>query len=312
MAEVLISTCGDADEYPVQGHKNAMQAIQLLASVYSRLDQTIDLFFDLVERFCAQSCSRDPTRHSACVTRTIQDYDEMLLKLISKHWHASGPEGSWDVIRPMQRIKDLRHIYVPSEGSKRQLILGRARRKAAMSHLFSESYQALRTVEKQRRRGPPRSPMTSGFRDSHSALSQWSGSTTSPVASAAHPSPPQRYALPEEEEALSTPVPSQDDTPDMYELDAGWLAESSVPTQEEDDALAEYEAREADWPLAKTTAYVSGECALCITSAFHHMHTNATRLAAELPPFAHKYEHAYHRRHGTFDSIPTFRIAAAA
>ncbi len=131
-----------------------MQAIQLLASVYSRLDETIDLFFDLVERFCAQSRSHGATHANIDIStdtfaaRTIQNYDQTLLKLISKHWDASGPTGSWDILRPLDRIIDLRDVYEWSDGS-RTSIFARFRRKNA-STLFSESYKILRKVQKKR------------------------------------------------------------------------------------------------------------------------------------------------------------------
>lgn len=155
MAEVLISTCGGPNECPGRGHEHAMQAIQLLASVYDRLDQTIDLFFDLVERFCAQSWSRGTMSTSAngCISpfpaRMMQNYDQTLLKLISKHWIASGPTGTWDIVRPIERIRDLRDVYAWSEGSKGS-ILGRVTRKDTKHLLFSESYHVLRKFFKQR------------------------------------------------------------------------------------------------------------------------------------------------------------------
>lgn len=155
MVEVLISTYSGYGERPGRGHEHATQAIQLLASIYSRFDEAVDLFFDLVERFCAQGRTRGTIEADAAIcadviaTRMMQNYDQTLLKLISKHWNAIGPLGNWDIFRPLDRIKALRDVYEMPEGSKAS-IFSFLRRKDSRFSLFCESQKVLRKIQKER------------------------------------------------------------------------------------------------------------------------------------------------------------------
>src|ERR1700761_7593948 len=58
LVEVLVNTYLGRDGRPGRGHKHAMQAIQLLASTSQRFCVAVDLFFDLVERFCDENRGR--------------------------------------------------------------------------------------------------------------------------------------------------------------------------------------------------------------------------------------------------------------
>ena len=155
MVEVLIScTSVSCVDSPGRGHKHAMQAIQLLASIYDRFNQAIDLFFDLVERSCAQSRTLGIMQNNSArcadvsATRMMQNYDQMLLKLISKHWNAVGLLGNWDVYHALERIKALQDVYEVRERSKATIFSLFKRNDAAS--LFCETRRVLRRIQKER------------------------------------------------------------------------------------------------------------------------------------------------------------------
>lgn len=155
MADVLVSTFGGHGTRTEGGHKHAMQAIQLLASRYDRFDDTIDLFFDLVERFCTINRTRSALLSDSgfdapsFTSRMMQNYDQKLVKLLSKRRSMTGTKGNWDLIQPLERIKALRLVYETHHVP--QLLfpcLGPRNRRT--SNLFCESQKMLRTMQKRR------------------------------------------------------------------------------------------------------------------------------------------------------------------
>ena len=178
IAEVLISSYTRHRNGPGRGHKHAMQAIQLLASVSDRFDTTVDLFFDLVERSCAEN--RGQCRTSSLVapctdsfsTRMMQNYDQTLVRLISKQRSTNGMPNEWNLTRPMERIRALRFAYEFHDDSPlmtKSCILGMRR---TSSTLFCESLRMLHSLEKKNVTGMMR-PSLLGFRSRSQDLAIW-------------------------------------------------------------------------------------------------------------------------------------------
>lgn len=156
ITEALVSTYSGYGEGLERGRKHALQAIQLLASS-SQFDRAIELFFDLVERFCAhrRSQSRSPggmaISKDAFGLRTMQNYDQTLVKLLSKRWHATGAT-QWDISRPQARIHALRQMYDEVDTDSMSILSGfkRRRRRVTPCILFFESSRMLRAIKKSR------------------------------------------------------------------------------------------------------------------------------------------------------------------
>lgn len=148
--EVLVSTYCGGGERPGRGHKHAMQAIQLLAVVQGRLNDAMDFFFDLVERYCmyhrGQGRIADRTPGDQHTDPTMQNYDQTMVKLISKHWDGSVRRSKLDVQRPLERIEALRHNFAVKQ-SRRTSVLPCAGMSPLCSTWFSESEQLLRSIQ---------------------------------------------------------------------------------------------------------------------------------------------------------------------
>ena len=155
MVEVLVGTYVAHGERLGRCHKHAMQSIQLLASTSKRFDAAVDLFFDLLERFCARG--RDHSKFDLRVTilpgdttgRIMQNYDQTLVKLISKHWSKNGPDGGWNLAKPLERIKALGLQYEARDNTTLARVsrFGRSRLPVG---LFCESQRMLRSIKKGR------------------------------------------------------------------------------------------------------------------------------------------------------------------
>lgn len=149
--ELLISSYSSHGDRSGQGHKHALQAIRLLASVSKRFDAAIDLFFDLVERFCAQNHVQGRVQGYTLdfAVRMTQNYDQTLVKLISRQW-SKERRPTWNIEKPVDRIKNLRQIY----GSRDDMSMKSVRafsirkRQLPVSMLFSESLEVLRSIRK--------------------------------------------------------------------------------------------------------------------------------------------------------------------
>ena len=118
-----------------------MQAISLLACTPAPFDTAIDLFFDFVE-------IQVRTIYPGMIqSRTMQNYDLTLVKLISKHW--SSLKG-WNVQGPLERIRILQQHWDTRNEilSPRGTWLRVHRRDPAL--LFYESYKMLRNIQKRR------------------------------------------------------------------------------------------------------------------------------------------------------------------
>lgn len=143
--QILISSYHGYGSRPGQGHKHALQAIRLLASVSKRFDEAIDLFFDLVERFCAQSHGQG--KPDSFAARMMQNYDQTLVKLISRQWSKGRRATQWNVETPIERIKTLRQIYDFRDNMSIRSVRTFTKRQPS-SILFSESLQVLRSIQK--------------------------------------------------------------------------------------------------------------------------------------------------------------------
>jgi hypothetical protein len=122
--------------------------------VSKRFDTAVELFFDLVERFCAQSRGDGKIQgYTAAYTdafaiRMMQNYDQTLVKLISRQWSKDGRVTKWNVQKPIDRIKTLRKIYEFRDNVS-VMSVGTFRRRQSSSNLFSESLEVLRTIRRQ-------------------------------------------------------------------------------------------------------------------------------------------------------------------
>jgi hypothetical protein len=195
------------------GHKQAMQAISLLAS--TNFDTATDLFFDLVDRFCTHNrSSGNPGPHAATYfndfsLRMLQTYDQTFVKLLSKHWDSRNSSGTINLENPVARIKTLRRDYefrdnrlltrVKSFGSRRKC-----------SAMFVDSVEVLRSLQRRRATEALKSRIsTSGIR-SHSfggltdATSRKSKDTTL-TSSDSGDSSDQRLEITYESALLKTP-----------------------------------------------------------------------------------------------------------
>ena len=143
--ELLISSYNSHGDRSGQGHKHALQAIRLLASVSKRFDAAIDLFFDLVERFCAQN----HVQGSDFGVRMMQNYDQTLVKLISRQWSRER-RPTWNIEKPIDRIKNLRQICGSRDDMSMKSVgaLSIRKRQLPESKLFSESLEVLRSLRK--------------------------------------------------------------------------------------------------------------------------------------------------------------------
>jgi hypothetical protein len=154
-AELLISSYNGYGDRPARGHKHALQSIRLLASIPKRFDTAIDLFFDLVERSCAHShgqgkfYSATAGRSSVNTTCMMQNYDQILAKLISRQWSKGNGFIRWNVQAPIDRIKNLRQIYDHGDAmSIRSVRTFSRRRQYTSTAIFSESERILHKIRK--------------------------------------------------------------------------------------------------------------------------------------------------------------------
>jgi hypothetical protein len=78
----------------------------------------------------------------------MQNYDQTLVKLVSRQWSKDGRASIWNVQKPIDRIKTLRKIYEFRDNMS-MLSVGTFRKRQSSSTLFSESLEVLRTIRKQ-------------------------------------------------------------------------------------------------------------------------------------------------------------------
>lgn len=115
-----------------------------------RFDAAVNLFFDLVERSCAQSRGHGKIQgcSDAFAFRMMQNYDQTLVKLISRQWSKDGRATRWNVEAPMERIRDLRQIYDFRDSGSIRSVRTFRRRQQPSSALFNESMQVLQSIRK--------------------------------------------------------------------------------------------------------------------------------------------------------------------
>ncbi len=112
--EVLVSTYGGHGDRPGSGHKHALQAISLLASSRQRFNVAIDLFFDLVDRFCSRHRGQGLLRSygAAYTDALMQNYDQIFVRqILSRHWPSGGIDSCCNMENALQRIDTLKHDY---------------------------------------------------------------------------------------------------------------------------------------------------------------------------------------------------------
>ncbi|KAK3725447.1 hypothetical protein LTR37_000417 [Vermiconidia calcicola] len=146
IVEVLVFGYDERNERPANGHRHAMQAIQLLAATSQRFDYAVDLFFDLVERYLG-SCTS--SNWDSFAMRRMQNYDQTLAKLVSKQWTLSGERSNLDLTKPLDRIKALRHAFDSRSDRTTCNVISLFQQRTS-SPVFCESFQMLQSLQRRR------------------------------------------------------------------------------------------------------------------------------------------------------------------
>jgi hypothetical protein len=155
MAEVLVTSnrgAGVRDHRMNTGHKAAMQAVSLLA--ITSFNIAADLFFDMVDRFChvraKSEATSGPTQASDdYFQREMQNYDQMFVRMLSKHWASGRHDGTINLDNPLARIRSLRADYeLPHKVSLVQM--KHLRHWRHPDRLFADSVEILRLLQRRR------------------------------------------------------------------------------------------------------------------------------------------------------------------
>ena len=174
MVEVLVYSYGNGAQLG-NSHKHAIQAISLLAMCEKRFDAAVDLFFDLVDRFCARvrDAKNDDDAVESVYTdayamRMLQNYDQTFVKVfLSKQWLA---HGGFNFDNPLQRIKGIRRDNGLQENLAMACVRSLSGRKNSNS-IFGDSVKVLKIMQRRRTTSAFKSKMAPGYRNGVARIS---------------------------------------------------------------------------------------------------------------------------------------------